>query len=72
MDIKPISHGKLMDRINKTEVDPRPPMDRIPYQWRDYAKINGENRRIEASVKMETVRKIFSKLFGGKKRWKQS
>jgi len=67
-----MDHKDLLGRINNTEADPRPPMKRIPYEWRDYAKVNEQNRCVEASVKVATIKRIFFKLFGGKKKWKQS
>jgi len=65
MDIKPASNEDLMNRINKTEIDARPPMERMPYEWRDYAR--EQNRCVEGSVKMAAVKRLFHKVFGGKR-----
>ena len=59
-----VDHSDLMKRINDTEdIEPQPPMDKIPRKWKDFAKQYEQNRCFEGSIKVATIKRLFHKIF---------
>jgi len=66
-----MNHSDLIKRIqDSARAAGMPPdiVNRIPYEWRDFAEGYEQERHYEGSITLAKAKQIFRKIFGGKKK----